>query len=189
MSLSPPLSPRQVQEVFAEADCLFTAAEVEKAIDELANEINQELHDKNPLILCVMTGGIVPVGQILPRLSFPLSLDYIHVTRYVGDTVGGELQWLVSPRTSLTDRVVLIIDDILDEGETIKAIIDDCNKKNARQVYSAVLVNKLHARKTNVNVDFIGLEVEDRYVFGYGMDYKGYLRNAPGIYAEKKQDL
>jgi len=180
------ISPVQAQKVFDEADCLFTAADVDKAIDIVAEKITHELHDKNPLVLCVMTGGIVPVGQILPRLSFPLNLDYIHVTRYVGDTVGGELQWLVTPRTSLKDRVVLIIDDILDEGETIKAIIDDCNKANARQVYSAVLVNKLHDRKADVKVDFIGLEVEDRYVFGYGMDYKGFLRNASGIYAEKQ---
>ena len=180
------ITPMQAQKVFDEADCLFTAAEVDKAIDRVAGEINRELHDKNPLVLCVMTGGIVPVGQILPRLSFPLSLDYIHVTRYVGETTGGELQWLVTPRTPLTDRVVLIIDDILDEGKTIKAVIDDCKKANARQVYSAVLVNKLHDRKADVKVDFIGLEVEDRYVFGYGMDYKGFLRNVPGIYAEKQ---
>lgn len=179
------ITAEQAQQVLNDADCLYTPAKVEKALVKLAQKINQALQGKNPLVLCVMNGGVVPVGQLLPHLSFPMNLDYIHVTRYAGGTVGGELQWLVTPRTSLKDRVVLIIDDIFDEGETIKAIINDCKKANAQQVYSAVLVNKVRDGKADVKVDFIGLEVEDRYVFGYGMDYKGYLRNAPGIFAKK----
>jgi len=178
------ITAEQALTILHDADCLYKRADVEKAVLNIANQINQKLRDKNPIVLCVMNGGIVPVGQILPHLDFPLQLDYIHVTRYADNTVGGELQWLVAPRTSLEGRVVLIMDDIFDKGETIKAIISDCKKANAQEVYSAVLINKLHDRKADVKVDFIGLEVEDRYVFGYGMDYKGYLRNAPGIFAE-----
>ncbi len=179
------ITAEQAQQVLNDADCLYTSAEVEKAIVNVARQINIELHDKNPIVLCVMNGGLVPVGQLLPHFTFSMNLDYMHVTRYAGNTQRGELQWLVTPRTPLKDRVVLIIDDILDEGETLKAIINDCKNANARQVYSAVLVNKIHDRKADVKVDFIGLEVADRYVFGYGMDYKSYLRNAPGIFAEK----
>ncbi len=179
------ITAEQAQQVLNDADCLYTSAEVKKAIVDVAQQINKKLHDKNPIVLCVMNGGLVPAGQLLPHFTFSMNLDYIHVTRYASSTEGGELQWLVTPRTSLKDRVVLIIDDILDEGETIKAIIKDCKNANALQVYSAVLVNKIHERKADVKVDFIGLEVADRYVFGYGMDYKGYLRNAPGIFAEK----
>ncbi|NOX44024.1 MAG: hypoxanthine-guanine phosphoribosyltransferase [Gammaproteobacteria bacterium] len=183
------ITAEQAQQVLNDADCLYTLAEVEKAILDVAQKINYALHGKNPLVLCVMSGGVVTVGQLLPHFSFTMNLDYIHATRYADKTVGGELQWLVKPRTSLKDRVVLIIDDILDEGETLKAIISDCENASAQQVYSAVLVNKVHDRKADVKVDFVGLDVEDRYVFGYGMDYKGYLRNAPGIFAENLNEL
>lgn len=179
------ITAEQAQQVFGKADCLYKKEEVEKAICWMAEEINKKLEGSNPLMLCVMNGGLVLAGQLLPKMNMMLNLDYIHVTRYAEDTSGGELQWLVTPRVSLRDRVVLIVDDIFDEGETIKSVIQDCRKAGAKKVYSAVLVNKLHGRKADVNVDFVGLDVEDRYVFGYGMDYKGFLRNAPGIYAEK----
>lgn len=179
------ITPEQAQQTLDEADCLYTSTEVDNVIQTLAQQITAELKEKNPLILCVMKGGVVLVGKILPHLPFPLTLDYIHVTRYADNKAGGELQWIITPSTPLKGRTVLIIDDILDEGETIKAIITDCKKAHASEVYSAVLVNKIHERKTDVKVEFIGIEVEDRYVFGYGMDYKGYLRNAPGIFAEK----
>jgi len=179
------ITAEQAQQVLNEADCLYTSEQVQQAIIRVADEINKDLQGLDPVVLCVMNGGVVPVGQLLPHFTFSMNLDYIHVTRYAGKTVGGELQWLVTPRTPLKERVVLIIDDILDEGKTIQAIIKDCNQAKAAKVYSAVLVNKIHNRKADVKVDYIGLEVPDRYVFGYGMDYKGFLRNAPGIYAEK----
>lgn len=176
----------QAQKVFEQADCLYSGAEVDKAISLIADKINEKLQGKTPLVLCVMNGGIVLAGQILPRLNMILNLDYIHVTRYGGNATGGELQWLVTPRSSIKGRDVLVIDDILDEGETLKAIINDCMQAGASAVHSAVLANKLHDHKSDVKVDFIGLDVPDRFVFGYGMDYKGFLRNAPGIYAEKE---
>lgn len=178
---------KHATEVLANADCLYDTHAVEQAFDRMAQEINQELADKNPLLLCVLTGGIVTAGYLLPRLNFPLELDYIHATRYRGELSGGDaLHWLARPRTSLDGRVVLIVDDILDEGYTLAGILKECHTLGAAQIYSAALVRKLHARCVpDLEVDFIGLEVEDRYVFGYGMDYKEYLRNAPGIYAVK----
>lgn len=180
------ITAQQAQQVLKEADCLYTAEQVEQAFDKLAELITQKLEHSDPLILCVMTGGVVPVGHLLPRLPFPLQLDYIHATRYKGKTVGGALHWHVKPEQSLEGRVILVIDDILDEGYTLKAIIDACRQAGAQEIYSAVLVDKQHDRKADIKADFVGLEVPDRYVFGYGMDYKAYLRNAPGIYAEKK---
>ncbi|MCW8959255.1 MAG: hypoxanthine-guanine phosphoribosyltransferase, partial [Gammaproteobacteria bacterium] len=136
-----------------------------------------------PLILAVMSGAMIPAGVLLTHLDFPLQIDYIHATRYRGDTAGGEIEWRVAPRFPLKGRCVLVIDDILDEGLTLQAIIDTCRKEGASEVRSAVLVKKRHARNIGIEADYVGLEVEDRYVFGYGMDYKEYLRNAPGIFA------
>ncbi len=180
------LTARQVRTAFADAELLCPKEEVEAALDRMAGEIGARLGARDPLILCVMMGGLIPTARLLARFDFPLQLDYVHATRYRGATRGGELHWKCRPETPLTDRVVLVVDDILDEGWTLTAILEDCRVRGAQEVYSAVLVNKRHDRKAPVTADYVGVEVEDRYVFGYGMDYRGYLRNAPGIYAVRE---
>lgn len=179
------VTPEQVQRIYQEADCLFNREQVEKAIAEMASAISRELADKNPLVLAVMSGAMIPAGILLSHLDFPLQIDYIHASRYRGDTSGGELHWRVPPRFPVEGRCILVIDDILDEGLTLQAILDDCREQGASEVHSAVLVKKLHERNIGTEADYVGLEVEDRYVFGFGMDYKEYLRNAPGVYAVK----
>jgi len=180
-----PITPKEAFAAYAEADQLYTAQQVEQALERMAQEITGKLRDSNPLVLCVMLGGMIPAGRLLGRLEFPLQLDYIHATRYRGKTSGGELHWIARPSAPLEGRVVLVIDDILDEGITLAAIVGECKAQGAREVYTAVLVDKKHDRKEGMAATFTGLEVDDRYVFGCGMDYKGYLRNIPGIYAVK----
>lgn len=178
----------EVDKVWREADRLFTGEEVVAAIDAMAAQITGKLKDTNPLLLPLMSGATVIAGKLLPRLDFHLQLDYIHATRYRNQLSGGnEVHWIVRPRHELADRTVLVIDDILDEGITLHEVIEWCKQQGARKVYTAVLVDKHHDRRqpANLKADFVGLDVPDRYVFGYGMDYKGYLRNAPGIYAVK----
>jgi hypoxanthine phosphoribosyltransferase len=175
-----------IKQVRRDADCLFTEKDIDAALSSLASEITERYAESNPLILCVMNGGMIPCGHLVTRFDFPLQLDYIHASRYRGQTSGSDLHWLAGPHVPLRDRVVIIVDDILDEGLTLKAIIDWCNNEGAREVSTAVLVEKLHERKHGVKqADFVGLQVEDRYVFGYGLDYHGYLRNVNGIYAVK----
>ena len=168
-----------------EADCLYTHAQVQTALDEMAAAITQKLADHDTLVLCVMTGAMIPAGHLLTRLNFPLQIDYIHATRYRGNTAGGRLNWLVRPTHAIKGRHILIIDDIYDEGITLSSIVEYCWDEGAAEVCTAVLINKLHERKHPLTVDFVGLETADRYLFGYGMDYKGYLRNAAGIFAVK----
>ncbi len=177
----------KMQEVFDQADCLFSNEQVIAAIDVLAKEINLVLADKNPLIMIVMNGGLVFGGQLLSRLHFPLQVDYLHASRYGDNTQGETLSWHAQPSMDLNNRVVLIIDDILDEGKTLLEIIKYCETQGAKNVMTAVLTEKMHKRKANPNIkaDFCGLKLEDRFVFGFGMDYQGYWRNAPGIYAVK----
>lgn len=179
----------KIQNVFDKADCLHDLNTVEKALDKMSTTITQKLKDSNPLILCVMVGALIPTGHLLTRLNFPLEVDYIHATRYRDQTRGGDLHWLVEPRQSLKNRTVLVVDDILDGGITLAAIIDYCKQAGAEQVLTAVLVNKIRVREPggDFTPDFVGLETEDRYLFGFGLDYKGYLRNAPGIYAVAKE--
>lgn len=175
----------QIRQVMVEADCLYQLAEVEAAIDRVAQQITAQLADLDPLVFCVMNGGLIFTGKLLPRLGFPLQVSYVHATRYQNRTAGGELFWKARPEVTLDGRVVLIVDDILDEGHTLHAIMDYCRAAGAASVYSAVLLDKQHQRKARPDycADFVGLECVDRYVFGCGMDYQGYWRNAPGIYA------
>ena len=178
------ITAQQVLEAYHTADLLHSEQAVEAALDRMAAEITARLAGSNPVLLCVLTGGIIPAGKLAGRLDFPLQMDYLHATRYRGATRGGELRWIAHPSIELRDRAVLVVDDILDEGGTLAAILEHCREQGASAVYSAVLVDKLHDRKYHgIHADFTGLTVPDRYVFGYGMDYKSYLRNAPGIYA------
>jgi len=182
------ITDKQAHQVLLNADCCYTKAQIETAIDQMAAAIATDLGGKNPLLLCVMTGGLIITGDLLLRLEFPLQYDYIHATRYAGKTRGSTLNWVCKPHIPLKGRHVLIIDDILDEGITLKELIAFCEQEGAVSVRTAVLVNKLHDRKDVDRADYIGLTVEDRYVFGYGMDYKGYLRNVPGIYAVNESE-
>ena len=176
----------EITRIQAEADLIYSSAEVEAAIVKMSQEITVVLEDKNPIVLCLMIGGIVPTGKLLPLLNFPLQLEYVHATRYQGETNGGTLHWIRKPTISLQDRHVLIIDDILDEGKTLMAIVEECKSNQANTIRTAVLVDKqLNRERIFEKADFTGLTVPDRYVFGYGMDYKEYLRNAPGIFAVK----
>ncbi|MCC6303286.1 MAG: hypoxanthine-guanine phosphoribosyltransferase [Gammaproteobacteria bacterium] len=181
------ITPQQAYAIYSEADCLYDRSEIEAALDRMALDISYALAEANPLVITVMQGGLITAGMLLPRLAFPLQVDYLHATRYRGETSGAELRWIVRPSQTLAGRIVLLIDDIHDEGYTLEAIVQACRDAGARRVYSAVLVNKRHDRKAVYRSDFVGVEVDDRYVFGYGMDYKEYLRNAPGIYAVKEE--
>lgn len=173
-----------IHAVEAAAKTHFDQQEVEAALDRMASEITRLLDDQNPLILCVVIGGIVPTGLLLPRLHFPLELDYLHATRYTGKTQGGHLHWVKRPETPLADRNILIVDDVLDEGITLEAIIDYCHAEGARSVRSAVLVEKdLPQRKGLKKADVTGLKAANDYLVGYGMDYHGHLRNLNRIAA------
>lgn len=171
----------------ADADLLYSAEDIAATLDRMATEITEKLADKNPLVLCVMTGGVILTGHLLTRLAFPLEQDYLHATRYRGATSGSKtITWLHKPETSLAGRHVLLVDDILDEGYTLREITHWCREQGAASVHVAVLADKQHARRVDgVRRDFSALELPDRYVFGFGMDYKEYWRNANGIYAVK----
>lgn len=178
---------KEANKLLADADLLIAEAEVLKAIERLAGEITAQLKESNPVLICVMNGGLIFTGQLLTRLHFPLEIDYVHATRYGHEIHGSHLHWTVRPQLDLKGRTVLLLDDILDEGVTLAAIADYCRQQGAAEVLMAVLVEKLHLRKVTpgMHADFSGIEVGDRFLFGYGLDYKGYWRNAPGIYAVK----
>ncbi len=175
----------EAEKTLQEADLLHSEEEVQTALDSLATQINSEMQGKDPIVFCVMNGGVIPTGMLVPRFNFTFRLDYLHATRYREATRGSDLHWKKAVDCDLSDQTVLVVDDILDEGYTLEAIVEHCLALGAADVYSAVLAEKKHDRGCNYKADFVGMEVMDRYVFGMGMDYKGYLRHLPAIYAVK----
>ena len=165
------------------SDLISGAAEIASAIARMAVEIEQRFKDKYPLVLVVMGGAVVFAGQLLPRLRLPLDLDYIHATRYGSETTGGGLAWRVEPPPGVRGRAVLVLDDILDGGHTMCAIRDRLLELGAASFQCAVLVEKILQEEKPIAADFVGLRIPDRFVFGCGMDAKGFWRNLPEIRA------
>ncbi len=163
------------------------AKTVQASLDRLGREISDVLHERFPLVLPVMGGAIVFAGQLLPRLTFPMEFDYLHVSRYRGKTQGGAVEWRVLPGKSVSGRTVLVIDDILDEGETLFAVRQKLVEMGAARVHTAVLADKEIQRAKPIQADFVGLKVPNRFVFGCGMDAYGLWRNLPEIRALKEE--
>jgi hypoxanthine phosphoribosyltransferase len=172
--------------VMNHAELIYTPKEIDAALETMAQDITKDYSGKNPLCIIVLNGGVVFAGQLLPKLNFPLELDYLHATRYRGALKGSDaMHWLAKPNTSLKGRHVLILDDILDAGVTLAEIMKFCIAHEAQSVKCAVLINKEVAKSPDgvMVPDYYGLSAPDLYLFGYGMDFKESWRNAPGIFA------
>jgi len=167
------------------SDTIAGAEEVQAAVRRVASQIGERLSSAYPMVLAVMGGAVVFAGQLLPLLRFPLDYDYIHASRYGSATRGADVDWKVSPPGLVRGRTVLVLDDILDHGETMSAIKKRLLELGANDFYCAVLVEKKLAMKKPIKADFVGLTIPDRFVFGCGMDAKGYWRNLPDIRALK----
>ncbi|TNF90520.1 MAG: hypoxanthine-guanine phosphoribosyltransferase [Gammaproteobacteria bacterium] len=172
-------APERAEAARQSAECLYKAEEVVAAVDRLAVRLTVALAEENPLLLCVLNGGLPFTGALMQRLQFPLTLSYVHVGRYGDATRGGELTWHARPREDVEGRHVVLIDDILDEGVTLAALEAWCMEEGASAVTSAVLLEKGEGGRAT----FAALPCPDRYVFGWGMDFEGYWRNLPAIYA------
>jgi hypoxanthine phosphoribosyltransferase len=174
----------RLADALARADLVHDHATLTRAIGHIASAIDAALAGESATFLTVMQGALVFAGQLATSIKAPLVFDYVHATRYRGETSGGELVWIKRPATALAGRTVLLVDDILDEGHTLRAIREWCIAEGARRTLVAVLCEKRHARRAaGIAADFCGVEVPDRYVFGYGMDFHEQGRNLPAIYA------
>ena len=175
--------PREAWKILEEAEMLCDAESVQSAIRRMAGEISALLRESNPIVLVVMRGGVFFAGQLLPLLRFPLELEYAHATRYGDTTTGGALHWSVAPPASVRNRAVLVLDDILDAGETLRAVRAAVLALGAASCHLAVLALKDTGRSKPVDADFVGFTLPNRYVFGCGLDVHGAWRNLPEIYA------
>lgn len=179
------MTPGEARKILDEADLLVDEQAVDAAIRRMAGEVTARLGDSNPLVLVVMCGAVYVAGKLLGHLRFPMEVDYIHATRYGAATTGGEIAWKVAPPESARGRTVLVVDDILDGGDTLAEIRTRLLALGATEVLCAVLTDKELDRSKPIKADFVGLSLPNRYVFGCGMDVSGAWRNLPAIYALK----
>jgi hypoxanthine phosphoribosyltransferase len=180
------LTGQQAHHALRQAELICSESEVQAAVVRVAQEVNAAMAQTHPLLLSVMGGAVVFTGQLLPLLTFALDFDYVHVSRYGGGQQGGDLNWKVEPGENVAGRAVLVVDDILDEGETLAAIRRRVLELGASAFYSAVLADKMTGKAKPISADFVGLQLPNRFVFGYGMDIQGAWRNLPAIYATRE---
>ena len=165
-----------------QATCIHAASVVNHAISTMAMQLNDDYADEPPIVICVMGGGVYFTGQLLAKLDFLLTFDYVQASRYQG-TDGKQLIWSVKPKKNIQHKRVLLLDDILDEGVTLLEIVRECQLLGAKEIKTAVLVDKVLNHAKPIKADYVGLSVPNKYVFGCGMDVYGYWRNLPAIYA------
>ena len=176
---------KRVKEIEERSTILFNENEISSAIDKISVKMNKELKGKSPLFLCVMSGALIFTGHLITKLSFYLEIDYIHVSRYRGEIHAKELHWFAEPSVSIKGRNIVVIDDILDSGLTLAGIKDYCIQKGAKSILTAVLIDKKCNREKGgvEKADFFGTKAPNKFLVGYGLDYKGFLRNLPNIYS------
>ena len=168
----------------AAARLVASAEQVQAAIAAMAAQLAGRFRGRDPVVLAVMHGGVFPAVQIVRHFDFPYEFDYVHATRYKRRLTGGALEWLVRPRAALRGRAVVLVDDVLDRGDTLAALQREVARVGPAEVCTAVLVVKRVPESiARPPVDVVGLETDDVYLFGCGMDYKGYWRGLPELYA------
>ncbi len=175
------------------AEEIVNEGDVRAAVKRVADVLNQRFADPAdsafPLVLGVMGGAVVFTGQLLPQLTFPLEFDYIHVSRYGDDDQGGRVVWKVIPRPNVAGRTIIVLDDILDEGETLAHVKQRLLDMGAAEVIITVFADKTIKRSKPVKADIVGLIIPNKFVVGFGMDVYGYWRNLPGLWAIRQEDL
>lgn len=178
------LSQADFDSAIQRADLLFDRTTLESSIAVVAARIDNDLAGQQPILLGVMNGGQFFASLLALAMRTDVQMDYCHATRYRGDTEGGDLHWVAKPRNPLHGRTVLVCDDILDEGYTLAEIVRFAKEQGAASVKLATLCEKRHDRRVpDLFADYVCVQVPDRYVFGFGMDFHEHGRNLPGIYA------
>ena len=172
-----------IQALIRKSSVIYSEIEIKTVIKNIADQVNQTIKTEDLYVLCVMNGALIFAGQLLPRLEKNIQYSYIHATRYAASLTGGPIHWLVKPPIDIEGKTVLILDDILDEGITLREIATTCLAMKAKAIYTAVLFDKEIAKEKSYSPNFIGLKVPNRFVFGYGLDCKGLGRNLPHLYA------
>lgn len=156
--------------------------EIQKRIDEVAAKINTELAGQRPLFLAVLNGSFLFAADLMKRLTIDCEISFIKVASYQGTSSSGNVKQLFGLNEDLRHRTVVVLEDIVDTGLTLESLRDQILKMEPRELKFATLLFKPEAYTRNVKIDYIGLEVPNHFLVGYGLDYDGLGRNMEDIY-------
>lgn len=153
------------------------------AVDKVAEQINRDLADENPIFICVLNGAFIFAADLYRRISFPSQMTFMRMKSYEGIETTGTVKTIASLHESVVGRTVVIVEDIVDSGYTMQRVIAQLQDLGAKTVKVAVLLNKPNARKVDgLNIDYCCLEIPNDFIVGYGLDYNEEGRNLPDIY-------
>ena len=170
------------------AKILFSREEIAEKVKYLANQIKCAYGDKNPLILCILKGSLIFTADIVRELDFPCTIDFMQVSSYgSGAETTGKLKIKKDMDSDIIGRDVIIVEDILDTGVTLSNLVPELKKRGARNVALCVFLNKPERRCVEVKADFVGFDIENEFVIGYGLDYNEKYRNLPYIGVLKRE--
>lgn len=160
---------------------LIGETEIAARVRELAADIERDFAGKDLLAVALLTGTVPFLADLVRHIALPMRLDFMGVSSYGAGTAPGELVYTKELRLEARDRDVLLVDDILDTGQTLRAVIDKLNALQPRSLKTCVLLEKKSRRTESVTADYVGFEVPDEFVIGYGLDYAERYRNLPFI--------
>jgi hypoxanthine phosphoribosyltransferase len=169
---------------------LFDESTILRRLDELAAEISEDYRDRELTVIAILNGSIIFMADLLRRIPLPLKLDCLSVASYHGGTVtSGEIVFRQIVLPNVQGRHILILDDILDSGVTLAAICDKLTAEQPRSVRVCVLLRKVKDRLRPVDADYVGFNIGDEFVVGYGLDYMERYRNLPCIGVLRKDRI
>ena len=156
--------------------------EIQLAISKMAIKMNQELADKNPLFICVLNGAFMFASDLLKKIQIPCEICFVKYASYNGLETSGTVKELIGINTDITGRNVVVLEDIVDTGITMTHLLSLLNNKSIAEIKVASLLLKPEALQCEVQIDYVGIEIPNNFIVGYGLDYDGYGRNFKDIY-------
>jgi hypoxanthine phosphoribosyltransferase len=158
---------------------------IQKRIAEIGFEISRDFKNKNPIIIGVLNGSFMFLSDLAKQIIIPAEITFIKISSYSGEKSTGEVKNLIGLEVELEGRNVIIVEDIVDTGLTMLHLINQLKAKNPESITLVTLLHKPEALKHKVKLDYIGFEIPNKFVVGFGLDYNGFGRNIPEIYQLK----
>jgi hypoxanthine phosphoribosyltransferase len=160
----------------------ITEARIVNAIKNIAKNIAKDLRDKDPLLICVLNGSFMFASDLMKEMSFNCEISFVKLSSYEGTHTTGKVKQLIGLNEDIKGRYVVLLEDIVDTGTTIVNVVDQLKKLEPADVRVATMLFKPEAYTQDMKIDYIGLEIPNDFIVGYGLDYNGYGRNLRNIY-------
>lgn len=165
-----------------EFSLFLTAEDIDKAVEQVAEMINIDMQGRDPLFLCVLNGAFIFASDLLKKVEVNCEISFVKLSSYVGTQSTNTVRELIGLDQVMTDRTVVVIEDIIDTGITMDYTLEKLRKLGASDVRIATLLFKPEAFRKNYPIDYVGIVIPNEFIVGYGLDYDGHGRNLPDIY-------